>query len=241
MNFFDRLVEKMDKGELSFVTAVSKIIPLLVPLIPAYVSYQHVISELQFHPFFAFAYGAVVEGLGYAAIYKAVQFWEENRHYTKATNKLPIWLPITIYVLYMIVILSVNVMLDAVRGVEMHKVWATGLISVLSLPAGLLLAISALHTERTIQKNTEREERKANRVRLANERTNHRTPNKKRTNKKRTNSGANEQRTKIVNYVRSVQSTKHRTPGPTEIANAVGVAKSYASETLQLMSNGDEQ
>ena len=230
MNFFDRLVEKMDKGELSFVTAVSKIIPLLVPLIPAYVSYQHVISELQFNEFFAFAYGAVVEGLGYAAIYKAVQFWEENRHYTKATNKLPIWLPIAIYIIYMIVILSVNVMLDAVEGVQMHKVWATGLISVLSLPAGLLLAISALHTERMEQKRTEREERRANRTRLANERPNHRTPNKKRTNK-----SPNEQRTRIANFVRSVQDNEHRTPGPTEIANELGVAKSYASETLSLM------
>lgn len=229
MNFFDRFVEKMDKGELSFVTAVSKIIPLLVPLIPAYVSYQHVISELQFSPFFAFAYGAVVEGLGYAAIYKAVQFWEENRHYTKATNKLPIWLPITIYVIYMIVVLSVNVMLDAVEGVEMHKVWATGLISVLSLPAGLLLAISALHTERQIQKQTEREERRANRTKRANEHT------ERTTNRKRTNNSANEKRKQIANYVRSVQRNEQRTPGPTEIANELGVAKSYASETLSLM------
>ena len=151
MNIFDQLVEWLDSGEHSFVTFLSKLVPLVVPVIPAYVGYAHVVNELEFHPFFGWVYGFVIECLGYAAIFKAVQFWENNRKFTSSQNKAPLTVAIIIYVVYLLVTLSVNVLLDWQSGVVWWKVMALGGISLLSVPAGLLMSISAVHTERKLQ------------------------------------------------------------------------------------------
>lgn len=219
----------MDRGEHSFVTFLSKLIPILVPTIPAYVSYQHVIKQLEFHWLFGFAYALVVEGLGYAAIYKGVQFWEWNRHYKTNVNRMPVQAPVIIYVTYLIVILWVNVMLDWQSGVVWYKVVAVACISLLSVPAGLLLSISAIHTERILQK----EARRTNNPKESNT-----EPNTKRTAFAKRTNGADEQ---IRSFVKSIEANEHRTPGPTEIANALSVSKSYASETLSKMKLEDRK
>jgi putative Mn2+ efflux pump MntP len=125
----------LDRTEVSFVTLLAKIIPLLVPIIPAYVGYSHVtnkVTGLGFDTWAGWVYGAVIEGLGYAAIYKAVQFWENNRKYTAEKNQAPLLMAVVIYLVYLIVTLSVNVMLDYKAGVEIYKVVALGGISLLS-------------------------------------------------------------------------------------------------------------
>lgn len=147
-NVFDRFIDRLNDLENSFVNLISKIIPILVPLIPAYVSYNHVKNELGFSNFFAFTYAAVVEGLGYASIYKALQFWEWNRRFSKEEKKSPFTLAIIIYITYIFVILWVNVMLDWQTGVVWYRIVAVGAISLLSVPAGLLVSISAMHNER---------------------------------------------------------------------------------------------
>lgn len=147
-NVFDRFVDWLDNMENSFVNLISKVIPILVPLIPAYVSYNHVRNELGFSDFFAFTYASVVEGLGYASIYKALQFWEWNRRFSKDEKKSPFTLAIIIYITYIFVILWVNVMLDWQTGVVWYRIVAVGAISLLSVPAGLLVSISAMHNER---------------------------------------------------------------------------------------------
>ncbi len=77
MNIFEKIIRFMDNTEVSFVTLLAKVIPLLVPIIPAYVGFVHVtdkINGLGFDSWAGWVYGAVIEGLGYAAIYNAVQF-----------------------------------------------------------------------------------------------------------------------------------------------------------------------
>jgi hypothetical protein len=157
-SWLDALVDWMDSGEHSFVTLLSKIIPLIVPIIPAYVGYSHVTKELEFDPFFGWIYGIVIEGLGYSAIFKAIQFWEGNKKLTSDKNKSPLWVAIAIYIVYLIVILTVNVLLDWQSGVIWWRVLAVALISLLSIPAGLLMSISAVHTERKLER-LERNER----------------------------------------------------------------------------------
>lgn len=230
MNSFDKFVRWMDNTEHSIVSFLSKLVPILVPLIPAYIGYSHVVKELEFHPFFGFTYGLVIEGLGYASIFKAVQFWENNRHYTKQENQAPLALAVLIYVAYILVTLSVNVLLDWQSGVVWWKVLATGAISLLSIPAGLLMSISAVHTERINIREQIKNERKESRERTANEQPIR--PNVRRTpaNEQRTN----DVRPKIISFVRSVQANEQRTPGPSEISRTLGVSKGYASETLQM-------
>lgn len=261
-NLVDWFVKAMDRTELSFVTFLSKIVPLLVPIIPAYVGYRHVTNPdlLNFDPEFGWVYAGVIEGLGYAAIYKAVQFWENNKKYVAGSpNRAPLGVAVGIYIVYLVVTLAVNVVLDWVSGVVWYNVLAVGLISILSIPAGLLMSISAVQTER----QTERENKKnrtneqPNSDRTPNEqrtnqpaRTNEpRTENRERTNipmpsanERRTNQRTpneqpmgfptTERRTNILAYVERVQANEQRTPGPSEIARAVGVSKSYASEVL---------
>ncbi len=158
----DWFVKAMDSTELSFVTLLSKIVPLFVPVIPAYVGYRHVTNPklLNFDPFFGWVYALVIEGLGYAAIYKAVAFWEHNKKYTEGSpNRAPLKVAIGIYIVYLVVTLAVNVVLDWVSGIVWYNVLAIGLISILSVPAGLLMSISAIHTERENERATKKEVR----------------------------------------------------------------------------------
>lgn len=226
-NVFDRAVRWLDSGEHSFVTFLSKVTPLLVPLIPAYVGYSHVTKELGFNQFFGIAYGAVIEFLGYSSIYKAVQFWEYNKKYT--SDKAPLRVAIVIYLGYLLVTLAVNVLLDIQSGVMWWRVVAIGGISLLSVPAGLLMSISAIHTERTIAREQAVNERRERRRERTNE------PFVRKNKRTRTNEQMFGVRRKIELFVRSKQANEQRTPGPSEIANAIGCAKSYASETLQMI------
>jgi putative Mn2+ efflux pump MntP len=199
-NIFSKIIHFLDNTETSFVTLLAKIIPFLVPVIPAYVGYTHVtnkVTGLGFDTWAGWVYGAVIEGLGYAAIYKAVQFWENNRRYSSEKNQSPLTMAVIIYVVYLVVTLTVNVVLDWQAGVEPYKVVAIGLISLLSVPAGLLMSISAIHTERTNEREQENERKKAER-------------RESRENERRTNAEANE-RTPNEQPI-PIPTNEHRTP-----------------------------
>lgn len=262
VNIFDRIVYFLDHTEVSFVTLLAKVIPLLVPIIPAYVGFTHVTNKtsgLGFEPWAGWVYGAVIEGLGYAAIYKAVQFWEHNRKYTSEKNQAPLMVAVVIYVVYLVVTLIVNVLLDYKAGVEVYKVVALGLISLLSVPAGLLMSVSAIHTERTHERTNAKEEARRNR----SERTNAEQPNEQRTNTRRTNTRTNtrtnrvftpaptnENRTgegmplgfptdeqnkqaRLFEHVERLQALGEVVPGPSQLSRDLKMSKSYISERLK--------
>jgi hypothetical protein len=259
MNIFDKMIRFLDRTEVSFVTLLAKIIPLLVPIIPAYVGYSHVTDTttgLGFDPWAGWVYGAVIEGLGYAAIYKAVQFWEHNRKYTADKNQAPLTMAVIIYVVYLVVTLIVNVVLDYKAGVVPYKVVALGLISLLSVPAGLLMSISAIHTERTTERERANEQAKAERERKRNEQpTNARANEHKPERTRRTNEpmpmptnkhGAsseqpfgfptNEQDNKqarLFEHIEQLQAQGLPVPGPSELSRQLQMSKSYISERLK--------
>lgn len=257
-NIFDSIVRWMDKTEVSFVVFVSKIVPLLVPLIPAYVGYEHVtdqITGLGFDPWAGWVYGLVIEGLGYAAIYKAVQFWEHNRKYTGEKNQAPLYAAVLIYIVYLVVTMLVNVVLSWKAGVDGYKVLALALISFLSVPAGLLMSISAVHTERTTEReraneqarqrrNEQRTNEQPNEQRQrTNNRTNvrrvHRTNIPAPVNEQRFDFFPNEQRTnedkqaRLIQYIEQLQANGQQVPGPSELSRQLQMSKSYISERLK--------
>ncbi len=211
-----RFVEWFDSLELSGVTIISKVVPLIVPMIPAYVGYTHVTTILGFDPFFGWVYAGVIEGLGYAAIYKAVQFWEYNKKYAAGSpNRAPLGMALIIYVVYLLVTLSVNVVLDWVSGVVWYKVLALGLISILSIPAGLLMSISAIQTERTNEREAELSRRRTERKN--EQRTN--TPNEQPENSQRTqrtNGERTPRRTNIPQPANRQGTNEPRTDGENE-------------------------
>lgn len=262
MNVFDRIIRFLDRTEVSFVTLLAKIIPLLVPIIPAYVGYSHVTNSttgLGFDPWAGWVYGAVIEGLGYAAIYKAVQFWEHNRKYTADKNQAPLTMAVIIYVVYLVVTLIVNVVLDYKAGVVPYKVVALGLISLLSVPAGLLMSISAIHTERTTERERTNEQARAERERKRSEqpnseRTNARVSERKDRRTQRTNAPipmpTNEQKpggkplgfptneqdnkqARLFEHIEQLQANGIPVPGPSELSRQLQMSKSYISERLK--------
>jgi len=259
MNIFDQIVRFMDRTEVSFVTLLAKVIPLLVPIIPAYVGYSHVtdqVTGLGFDTWAGFVYGAVIEGLGYAAIYKAVQFWEHNRKYIAEKNQAPLQAAVAIYLVYLLVTLIVNVVLDYKAGVEIYKVVALGLISLLSVPAGLLMSISAIHTERTTERERANERARIERIQRRNEQPNEQ-PNERGANVKvnertrRTNitQPVNEQRfqpfpnehrtnddnkqARLFDHIQQLQANGQPVPGPSQLSRDLQMSKSYISERLK--------
>lgn len=260
MNIFNQIVRFLDNTEVSFVTLLAKIIPLLVPIIPAYVGYTHVtdtVTGLGFDSWAGWVYGAVIEGLGYAAIYKAVQFWEHNRKYTAEKNQAPLVMAVIIYLVYLAVTLTVNVVLDYKAGVVIYKVVALGLISLLSVPAGMLMSISAIHTERKSEREQSRiEQRQRRDERTPNEEqgeqsTNERvkrTSNRPNQNQRRTNDipmptnkqnerpfgfQTNDKQMLLRNHIEQLQANGEPVPGPSELSRQLQMSKSYISELLK--------
>ncbi len=192
MSIFDRIVRMIDRTEVSVITVVAKIIPIIIPIIPAQIGYKNVTNNvygLGWDPLLGWSYALVIEGLGYSAIYIGMRFWEHNRKVENVNDKAPLFGVVVVYVIYLIVTLFVNALLDYKANIEIYKVVATAMVSLLSVPGGLLMGISAIHTERTIAREQEaqdkanerkeanerrRQERQAERERQANE---HRTPN----------------------------------------------------------------
>lgn len=263
MNVFDRIVQFLDRTEVSIVTLIAKVVPLVVPLIPAYVGYRHVtdkITGLGFDPWAGWSYAAVIEGLGYAAIYKAVQFWEHNRRYTADKNQAPLQAAVVIYVVYLLVTLTVNVVLDWQAGVVWYKVVALGLISLLSVPAGLLMSISAIHTERVNERERTSEQTRKNR----RERTQNEQPNEQRTNARanertrrtRTSeqrifsptnehgeqherplgfpTSGEEKQARLYHHIEQLEADGLPVPGPSQLSRDLHMSKSYISERLKL-------
>lgn len=147
MNRFDRITRTVNGAENSFINFLSALAPWGVPVIPAYLTYWHTQTDLSFPSWVAWTSAFVVEVLGLASMRTAIGFWEHNKRYSKDSNRAPVGLAISTYIFYLIVILTVNVILDIQNGVAWVNVLAIGLFSLLSLPAGLLIAIRAQHSE----------------------------------------------------------------------------------------------
>ena len=107
--------------------------------------------------------GIVVEGLGLASLVMTFTFWSHNRKYQDKNNKMPLWIPIFTYCFYLIVVLWLNVLLDYLAGIQVQKVAVVALFSLLSVPAGLLLAVQTIHTEWNTDHSRQLSERKQSR------------------------------------------------------------------------------
>lgn len=210
----------------------SNIVPLLAGILPAYLTWSHIVNVLDFPNWVGLAGAGVIEFIGLGAGNELMKVWNHNRKYKDRTNQMPMFAPFLTAFWYVAIMVAFNVILEAQPNSTFWKIVSIALFATLAIPAYTLVAGKTLRMEWKNERTQANAERRANRTNeQSTEQRTRRTPNKRRTN-----TANDEQRTKIVRFVRSVQTKEHRTPGPTEIANAVGVAKSYASETLQLLS-----
>lgn len=230
MNIFEKFSKIINDGEDSVINLLCVVAPWLVPVIPAFLTYWHTVNDLGFPEGIAWTSAIVVEVLGLASMRTSISFFEHNKRYVKGTNKAPFAVTISTYFFYLLIILTVNILLDVTNGVKWVNVIAIGLFSLLSVPAGVLISVRTQHSELIKELNERRF------------RTNEHRTSTERTARKRTNRRTNERtpngdiRQKIGLFVRSKQKNEQRTPGPTEIATVLGVSKGYASDVLAKLS-----
>jgi FlaA1/EpsC-like NDP-sugar epimerase len=160
ITLFDFLSDTVNGGERAFLDFLSAIVPYGVPVIPAYLTFQHMQDMLAFNVYIAAVSAFVVEVLGMASMSTAIRFWRHNQKFKKTENRAPFWLALSTYVFYIVVVLVVNVLLEveaARRTPEM--IWAIALFSTLGVPSGVLVSIRAQHREMLEERHEAREAR----------------------------------------------------------------------------------
>jgi len=219
MNLFEKISNAVNDAEDSFINLLCVIAPWLVPIIPAFLTYWHTARDLNFPIWVAWTAAVVVEVLGLSSMRTSISFFEHNKRYSKDVNKAPFALTIGTYVFYLVVVLTVNVLLDVTNGVTWVNVIAIGLFSLLSLPAGVLISVRTQHSELLKELSERRtrtnEHRHSERT---EERTNERTPKKTERSSERTNG---EMRTVIYQMLDEYYRTNEQVAGVSDLARTV--------------------
>lgn len=141
-DFFRSISDTANGAETAFLDLLSVAVPYLVPIIPASLTYKHTIDQMGFNSKVAFTAAFVVEVLGTASVATAIRFYRWNQKYKDIKKKAPLWLAITVYAVYIIITITVNVILEIVS--KSHTGWvivAIALFSLLSFPSSVLVSI----------------------------------------------------------------------------------------------------
>lgn len=159
-DIFQAIADILNGAERSFLDLLSIVVPYAVPIIPAYLTYWHTLQEMSFPNWVAWTAAFVTEVLGITAVSTAIRFWRNNQIYKSDKERAPFWLAVGVYCFYIVIVLSVNVILEIVSGARTGWViFSIGLFSLLSFPSGVLISIRAQYTEML----EDRSERKAER------------------------------------------------------------------------------
>lgn len=208
----------------------ANVVPLLAGILPAYLTWSHIVNVLGFPNWVGLSGAGVIEFIGLGAGNELMKVWNHNRQYKDEKNKMPLLAPALTASWYISIMVAFNVILEAQPNSVFWRIVSIALFATLAVPAYALVAGKTLRMEWKNERTLRLEERR-------NERTNSEHPVRqkanKRTNSERTANG--DVRQKIGAFVRSKQANEQRTPGPSEIARQIGVSKSYASETLSLL------
>ncbi len=160
-NIFQAIADILNGAERSFLDLLSVIVPYAVPVIPAYLTYYHTRDEMAFPHWVAVTAAFVVEVLGITAVSTAIRFWRNNQIYKSEKERAPFWLAVGVYMFYIVIVLSVNVILEIVAGTRSSWViFSIGLFSLLSIPSGVLISIRAQYTEMLEDRSERRQERR---------------------------------------------------------------------------------
>lgn len=169
---FDSINRGINESESSFINLISALSPWLAPLPAAWMSYAHMTTYLEFPIPVAIAVAIVVEVLGLSTISTALSFYEHNRRYNGKTSvkRSPLWLVVITYLFYLAIVLTINVLIDAVLGTSTWPIIvARGLLVLMSLPAGMLIGLRKQHYELVVQIAEEKDERKRSKTETKDE------------------------------------------------------------------------
>jgi len=171
-NVFDVLNDIIRGTESSLVNLLSALAPWCAPLAPAYLSYWHMIQDLFFPLWVALGIAFVVEALGLSTISTAIAFWSHNRKYRSDMRRAPVIIPVLAFFSYLAVVLVLNVMIEVAKvgntnwDIQIVRVIAYAMLTLLSIPAAVTLAVRTQHKQLIDSLIEEREERKLSRVQV---------------------------------------------------------------------------
>lgn len=145
---FKFLTDLLNNSEKYIIDFLSAFVPYAVPVIPAYLTYNHTVTEMGFPVWVAVTAAFVVETLGLASVATAVRFWRHNQKYKSEQNKAPFKLAVMVYLFYIVVVILVNVILEIVAGTRNGWIITSiALFSLLSFPASVLVSIRYIHSD----------------------------------------------------------------------------------------------
>lgn len=152
-NFFDKLNDWINNTEGSLVNFLSAFAPWLAPLIPAYMTWFHMIDFLKFDAWLAWILAAVVEILGFSTVSTGLDFWFYNRRDKAKKRQAPLTLVFISFGFYLSLIIMSNVMIDwAIKfGTVSQQDWVEiavrFLLTLQTLPAALIVAARTGHRD----------------------------------------------------------------------------------------------
>lgn len=160
-NMFERANRWIGDVEHSLVNLLTAIAPWLAPLVPMSLTVEHMVHKLGFERWVAYPTGFAIEVLGLATISTSLDFWKHNRKYVKEferggkvivqdKQRVPFELAVAAFVWYFIIVMAIVVVLSIPWSVEAQiyvDVAVKGLLTTLSIPAAVVLAIRAQRAE----------------------------------------------------------------------------------------------
>lgn len=149
LNFVFRLLADLfNDAEKSFQDFLMAIVPYAVPIIPAYMTVDHVRKYMDFPAWVAYTAGFVVEAFGITSITTAIKFYYHNRKYKTGENKAPFLPALLSYLTYVLIVVVTNIVLEIVAGTRNGMViFSISLFTLLSVPSGVLIAIRTQYSQ----------------------------------------------------------------------------------------------
>lgn len=145
MNIFDKINIWIEDVENSIVTLITTLIPWLAPMLPAYFTFYHLANmSIPVPPWVAISMALAVEFLGFAAISTAFEVMRHNKETTnrKKANQIPLGFPVGAYIFYIIIVLTVNVLMELPLPENYHQyteILSIALLSLVSVPAFVIV------------------------------------------------------------------------------------------------------
>lgn len=142
------------------VDVVVGYVPLFAPIIPSSLAFDSLFNVLHMGFWVSLIGAAVVEFLGLGTVTTVTQFVDYNASRGEDDPKAPIWIAITVAAFYLVVVLTVNVLLDDSEFIER---FSKLLLSTLSVAGALTISLRSQHTRRVAEKKLrdEKAEQKA--------------------------------------------------------------------------------
>lgn len=191
----------------------ANIVPLLAGILPAYMTWKHIVFVLNFPSWVGLAGAGVIEFIGLGAGNELMKVWNHNRRYKDDKNKMPMLAPFATAFWYIAIMVAFNVILEAFPTSVFWKIVSIALFATLAVPAYALVAGKTLRMEWKNERANAKAERTAN-----ERRTNERKP-KKHERSERTNSG--ELRTVIYQLLDEYYQTNGQVAGVSDLARTI--------------------